>query len=197
MKKKLLIINGSPRSGSSTEILAGQFARGFLSQWPDAEIVNVRLNDLEIIPCQACGIDPTPMLCIYKDDLYPYLLQLREADFILIASPLYFDSVSAQTKLFIDRCNCFRPPHFVAGKATFADHGILNSKGAYILVGGAREKYDAADRVIGGMFIWCGIEKVGRLVHAHDEDVLGGVASNRAKMEESFSLGADSAKRLR
>lgn len=196
MKKKLLIVNGSPRVGSSTEVLAAEFTRGFLSQMPDTDVVNIRLNDLDIIPCQACGIDPTPMLCIYKDDLYPYLLHLKDADFVLIASPIYFDSVSAQTKSFIDRCNCFRPPHFVKGRALFADHGILSSKGAYILVGGEREKYDAADRVIGGLFIWCGIEKVGRLVHAHDEDVLGGVAKNRERMSEAYALGAACANQI-
>ncbi len=196
MKKKLLIVNGSPRVGSSTEILAAEFERGFLSQCPNTEIVTVRLNDLDIIPCQACGIDPTPLVCIYKDELYPYLLHLKDADFVLIASPIYFDSVSAQTKLFIDRCNCFRPPHFVNGRAQFAEHGILSCKGAYILVGGEREKYDAADRVIGGFFIWCGIEKVGRLVHAHDEDVLGGVAGNRERLAEAFALGTNCARKI-
>ena len=58
MKKKLLIVNGSPRVGSSTELLAAEFERGFLSVMPDTEVVNVRLNDLDIIPCQSCGVDP-------------------------------------------------------------------------------------------------------------------------------------------
>ncbi len=196
MKKKLLIVNGSPRHGSSTELLAAQFEAGFCSVLPDAEVVSVRLNDLDIIPCQSCAVDPRPLLCIYKDELYPYLEHLRVADFVLLASPVYFDSVSAQMKLFIDRCNCFRPPIFEKGKAIFDNTGILSSKGAYILVGGEREKYDAAERVIGGFFIWCGIAKAGKVTFSHSEDRLGSVKRDKAKLEECLALGVKCASDL-
>ncbi len=186
---KLLIVNGSPRLGSSTEILAASFAAGFLSVHADAEVVNVRLNDLDIIPCQACGIDPTPLPCIYKDDLYPILEHLLNADMLLVATPVYFDTVSAQTKLFIDRTNCFRPPRFRNHRVEFDDHGLLHSKGAYILVGGAREKFDAAERVIGGFFIWAGIEKLGKVVYAHDDWPVGGAERNPEIRSRCFELG--------
>ena len=190
---KLLIVNGSPRVGSSTEILAGKFEEGFRSIHPNAEVFTVRLNDLNIIPCQACGIDPTPLPCIYKDDLYPVLVYLMQADFVLIATPIYFDTVSAQTKLFIDRCNCFRPPRIRNNTVEFDDHGILHSKGAYILVGGAREKYDAAERVIGGFFIWASIEKIGKVIYGHDDWRLGGVDQNSEVLGQSFDLGVTAA----
>jgi multimeric flavodoxin WrbA len=193
---KLLIVNGSPRVGSSTEILARTFEEGFTSVLPDTEVIYVRLNDLSIIPCQACGIDPTPLPCIYKDDLYPALQHLMHADMVLIASPVYFDTVSAQTKLFIDRSNCFRPPRFRNKTVEFDDHGILHSKGAYILVGGAREKYDAAERVIGGFFIWAGIEKIGKVIFGHDDWRLGGVALKSETLRQSHNLGVSSARLL-
>lgn len=92
-------------------------------------------------------------------------------------------------KLFIDRCNCFRPPKFEKGRAVFDNKGILNSKGAYILVGSAREKFDAAERTIGGFFIWCGIAKIGKLTHAHDEQPLGAVRRDKERIEESRNFG--------
>ena len=190
---KLLIVNGSPREGSSTEILANEFEMGFRSVIPETETVVVRLNDLNIIPCQSCAIDPTPMLCIYKDDLYPYLVHLSQADMVLIASPVYFDTVSAQTKLFIDRTNCFRPPRFRNGKMEFDDKGILNSQGAFILVGGEREKFDAAERVIGGFFIWAGIEKFGKLIYSHSDWKLGTVQQDQTTLLRSFELGVTAA----
>jgi multimeric flavodoxin WrbA len=193
---KLLIVNGSPRIGSSTEILAQQFEQGFRSILPETDTATVRLNDLDIIPCQSCGIDPSPMLCIYMDDLFPFLIHLRQADMVLIASPVYFDTVSAQTKLFIDRTNCFRPPRFDGEKIHFDDKGILSSKGAYILVGGEREKFDAAERVIGGFFVWAGIEKIGRLIYSHAESRLGAVARNSGVLTESFELGAAAARKI-
>jgi multimeric flavodoxin WrbA len=193
---KLLIVNGSPRSGSSTDILAGKFSEGFRSVHPDAAVVNVRLNDLNTIPCQACGIDPTPLPCIYKDDLYPVLLHLMQADAILVATPVYFDTVSAQTKLIIDRTNCFRPPRFRHGKVEFDEHGILHCKGAFVLVGGAREKFDAAERVIGGFFVWTGIEKIGKLVFAHDDWPVGSVVREQSALDDSYSLGVRTATSL-
>jgi len=190
---KLLIVNGSPRIGSSTEILAQKFEEGFKSVHPGTETISVRLNDLDIIPCQACGIDPSPSLCIYNDDLYPYLVHLSQADFVLIATPVYFDTVSAQTKLFIDRTNCFRPPRFRNNTVEFDDHGILNSRGAYILVGGSREKFDAAERVINGFFIWAGIKKTGKLIFSHDDWPAGSVSKHASVLAEGFSFGSNSA----
>ena len=197
MKKKLLIVNGSPRVGSSTELLADEFERGFLSVMPNAEVINVRLNDLDVIPCQSCGVDPRPLLCIYKDALYPYLEHLRDADFVLLASPVYFDTVSAQMKLFIDRCNCFRPPRFEKDRAIFDNKGILSSKGGYILVGSERQKFDAAERTIGGFFIWCGIKKIGKLTYSHEEQPLGAVRRDKTQMSESFEFGVSCATALK
>jgi multimeric flavodoxin WrbA len=193
---KLLTIKGSPRAGSSTEILSERFALGFRSVEQDANITTVRLNDLEIIPCQSCGFSPAPLPCIYQDDLYPHLLQLREADFLLIASPVYFDSVSSLTKLFIDRTNCLRPPIFAGESMRFDKSQLLNSAGAYILVGGEREKFDAAERVIGGMFVWCGIAKRGRMLYAHGHSKLGAVVDDPRALAEAFALGVEAASSL-
>jgi multimeric flavodoxin WrbA len=187
--KKLLIVDGSPREGSSTEILAERCAEGFKSVHFDAEISIVRLNELDIIPCQSCGFSPAPLPCIFKDDLYPWLLKLREADAVLIASPVYFDSVSAQTKLLIDRTNCFRPPIFDGPTMQFDRSQLLGSRGALLLVGGERQKFDAAERVISGMFVWCGIEKVGKLLYAHSLTDLGSVSENPEVLQRALQLG--------
>lgn len=186
---KLLIVNGSPREGSSTEVLSERFVDGFCSLHRESEVVTVRLNDFDIIPCQSCGFSPAPLPCIFKDDLYPFLLELREADAVLISSPIYFDSVSSLTKLFIDRTNCFRPPIIEGDGMSFDKSNLLDSCGAYILVGGEREKFDGAERVIGGMFVWCGIEKIGRLLYAHSHSTLGAVENDDKAMESAFELG--------
>lgn len=186
---KLLVINGSPRQGSSTEILAEKAVEGFRSAIPDAEVVKVRLNDLDIIPCQSCGVSPAPTPCFFRDDLYPVLEHMRSADAILLASPIYFDSVSAQTKLFIDRTNCLRPPIFGDREMEFDTENLPGGSGAYILVGGERQKTEVAERVIGGMFVWLGIEKVARLTFAHDSARLGAVARDQEQLDAAVELG--------
>lgn len=186
---KLLVINGSPRRGSSTEILAEKAVEGFRSVDPEAEVVEFWLNDFDIIPCQSCGVSPAPTPCFFKDDLYPCLEQLRSTDAVLVASPIFFDSVSAQTKLFIDRTNCLRPPVFSGDEIDFDKSNLPGGRGAYILVGGERQKTEIAERVIGGMFVWLGIEKIGRLTFAHSTGKLGAVEAQPEVLAEAFALG--------
>jgi multimeric flavodoxin WrbA len=186
---KLLVINGSPRLDSSTEILAEKAADGFRAVDSEAEVITVRLNELNILPCQACGVSPVPTPCLFRDDLYPYLEHLVSADAILIASPIHFDSVSSITKLFIDRTNCLRPPVFAGEEMSFDTSNLPGGKGAYILVGGERQKTDIAERVIGGMFVWLGIEKAGRLTYAHSSARLGAVEKEPAILQEAVALG--------
>jgi multimeric flavodoxin WrbA len=186
---KLLVVNGSPRVGSSTEILTERVAEGFKSAVAEAEISSVRLNELDIIPCQSCGESPAPWPCFYKDGLYPWLEEVYAADAILIASPIYFDSVSSLTKLFIDRTNCLRPPVFEGERMSFDTSNLPGGKGAYVLVGGEREKFDAAERVIGGMFVWSGIEKIGKLIYSHGYASPGAVVKDKDVLQRAFELG--------
>ncbi len=192
---KLLVVNGSPRQGSSTEILAAKAAAGYRSVDSEAEVITVRLNELDIIPCQACGVSPAPTPCLFLDDLYPHLEHLVSADAILIASPIHFDSVSSITKLFIDRTNCLRPPIFGGKEMSFDTSNLPGGKGSYILVGGERQKTEWAERVIGGVFVWLGIEKIGRLTYAHSSSRLGAVEKEPATLQEAAALGELLAKR--
>jgi hypothetical protein len=96
----------------------------------------------------------------------------------------------------IDRTNCIRPPQFDGDDVRFDDSRLLKAKGAYILVGGEREKFDVAERVIGGMFAWCGIERIGRMIYAHSHASLGKVRAEPDILDQAFHLGADCASRL-
>jgi len=73
----------------------------------DAESQIIYLNDLTFWGCQACDGCVDTGECVLEDDLTNYYQQLREADIWILASPVYFDGVSGQTKLFFDRCRCF------------------------------------------------------------------------------------------
>jgi len=61
--------------------------------------------------------------CAIKDDMQTLYPQLKEADVIVLASPIYWFNISAQTKNFIDRCyavgvgerNIFKGKRFVLG----------------------------------------------------------------------------------
>jgi multimeric flavodoxin WrbA len=99
----VLIAVGSPRKKGNSATLAKQVAAGAGSA--GAKVETVFLHDLNIKPCTACdGCRKKKHIdCVIQDDMQMLYPKLRSADAIVIASPIYWFTVSAQTKLFIDR----------------------------------------------------------------------------------------------
>ena len=117
---KVLILLGSPRKQGNSAILAARMARG--ARRAGAKVETVFLHDLNIAPCRACYAcqKKNSKGCSIDDamqDLYPKLLA---AEAWVIATPVYWFTMSAQTKLFMDRC--FALPAYA--KAPFAGKRI-------------------------------------------------------------------------
>ena len=97
----ILIINGSPRKGGNTELLAEAFAKGASAQH-HVEIVSVR--DYKVNPCLGCkACFKSNGICAQKDDMSVIYEKVSQADMLVIASPVYFYGISAQLKAVIDR----------------------------------------------------------------------------------------------
>jgi len=102
VKKNILILNGSPRKNGNTAVLANQIKLG--AKGAGAEIETVFLHDLDIRPCDACDFcQENGGGCVISDDMQTIYPKLRSSDAIVIASPVYWFNLTAQTKLFIDR----------------------------------------------------------------------------------------------
>ena len=102
--KKVLVLLGSPRKKGNSAILADRIARG--AKASGAKVETIFLHGLNIAPCNSCYACQKEKSkgCAIKDamqDLYPKLL---EAEAWVIASPVYWFTMSAQTKIFMDRC---------------------------------------------------------------------------------------------
>lgn len=161
----VLLISGSPTENGSTEILLRRIGDSISEHAPETATVEfVRLNELTFIPCQACAKSPEPEVCFYQDALWPVYQSLIDADIIALGSPVFFDSVSAQTKMFIDRCSCFRPPDYANEtahnfkKIVFKKTGLKRRIGAGVLVAGERGRFDLARSVMRGFFKWTEID---------------------------------------
>ncbi|HWR83167.1 MAG TPA: flavodoxin family protein [Candidatus Deferrimicrobium sp.] len=191
----VLIVSGSPVAECSTDILLRRVAESLKAAMPDELQVDstfVKLNDLQFRPCQACGEAPTPAFCFYDDDLTRVYDRLAECDCLLVGSPVYFDSVSAQAKAFIDRCNCFRPPDF---KNVDPNHDFIKlvgrkRPGAMVLVGGEQGWYEGARRVIAGFFKWIEVVNEGTLIfHSKDFNRKGEAKDDREALSRADELG--------
>ena len=99
---RVLAISGSPRRGGNTETLLAQAMRG--AQAAGAQVELVRLAELTLQPCQECEACAQEGHCPLADDMQPLYPRLRTWEGIMLASPVYFAGLTAQTKLMIDRC---------------------------------------------------------------------------------------------
>ena len=103
MSNKVLIICGSPHVNSHSDVLAKAFAAGAQENGKAVEIV--KLVEKEIAPCNGCTAcqKSGDWKCIINDDMQNIYSSVQEADAIVLVTPLYFLTVSAQLKIFIDR----------------------------------------------------------------------------------------------
>lgn len=96
-----LIILGSPRKKGNSETLVQAVAEGLESSGETVEYV--RLNELSMRPCQGCGGCDKTGTCVIDDDLKDVYSLVDRADRIIMTTPVYFYTVSAQLKIFMDR----------------------------------------------------------------------------------------------
>ena len=97
----MVIVLGSPRKKGNSETLASAVAAGLEAGGGTVEYI--RLNELDIRPCQGCGGCDRTGNCVIRDDMTPVYEQVDRADRILLVSPVYFYGLTAQAKIFIDR----------------------------------------------------------------------------------------------
>ena len=98
---KAIGIVGSPRKGGNTEILTRHTLQAIEEEGLDTEIIS--LADLDIRPCNACMVCKTEESCPIDDDLFPIYTKMKEAEAVILASPVYFGSATATIKALMDR----------------------------------------------------------------------------------------------
>jgi len=100
---RILALAGSPHRPSNSEALLQAAIEG-ASASGEAEVESFRVADLNISPCRACGGCAQTGLCVIQDDMQRIYPLLRGAERFLIASPIFFGSVTAWLKAVFDRC---------------------------------------------------------------------------------------------
>lgn len=98
---KLLGIVGSPRKGGNTEVIMKEALKAGAQEGAETELIH--LVDLSLKPCDGCRTCFETKNCAIKDDVEKILEKMAEADGIIVGSPVYFHTINAQTKTFIDR----------------------------------------------------------------------------------------------
>ena len=128
---KVLGIMGSPRMKGNTDLLLDEALKGAASQ--QAEVEKILVDKLQIAPCKEYYGCLKNGKCVIKDDMDDIYDKLLGADAVIIASPMFFYTVSAQLMLLISRCQALW-----ARKYVLKNMDIPEKKGAFIAVGATR-----------------------------------------------------------
>ena len=180
--KKVLIMMGSPRKDGNSTILAERVAQGATDA--KAIVESFYLHKMNIKPCTACDVcrKDTSSDCNINDDMQDLYPKLRQTNALVIASPIYYFTVAAQTKLFMDRCYALGGPEGNALKGkrigiilTYGDTDPFNS-GA---VNALRTFQDA--------FAYIGANIVGMVYGSADK--AGEIRNNVELMEKAYMMG--------
>lgn len=106
---KIVALFGSPRANGNTATLTKTFNK--TAEELGAAVQTFLLNKLDAKGCQACDACKTETdHCIIKDDLANVLESVKNADVLVAATPIYFADISAQFKIFVDRCYSYLEP---------------------------------------------------------------------------------------
>jgi len=98
---KAIGICGSPRKNGNTEIITGHILKAAGEEGIDTELV--RLAGLDIRPCTACMVCDREETCPIEDDLLPVYRIMKAADAIVLTTPVYYGSMTANLKALMDR----------------------------------------------------------------------------------------------
>ena len=180
--RKIVIAMGSPRKEGNSAALAGQVAAG--AEAKGAEVDSFFLHGMDIQPCDACDSCRADSAsdCVVEDEMQEIYPKLRQADAVVIASPIYCATVSAQTKLFMDRCYALGGPqgHGLAGKQIGI---VLAYADPDPFVSGAVN----ALRTFQDAYQYVGAEIVGMVYGT--ADAAGEIRKNQELMDQAYSLG--------
>jgi multimeric flavodoxin WrbA len=181
MGKTVLILKGSPRERGNSSVLAGQVAAG--ARAAGAEVESIYLHGLDIRPCDACDLCAQQGTgCVIGDDMQTLYPKIESADAIVLASPVYWFTISAQMKLCIDRWYAFQ---------SYRWQGIQGKQFALVLTYGDTDLYTSgginAINTFETMCRFLKAEVVG-MVYGTMMDV-GDAEKQPELMEQAYQLG--------
>ena len=183
---KVLGIAGSPRRGGNTDLLLAEAMKGAASK--GAKVKTIILNDLKIAPCQHCDACLEKGRCKVMDDMQMVYRELKDADRIVLASPIQFMGLTAQTKALIDRCQALWARKYILKQPPLGNG--QERKGLFVSVGGRRvaNLFEPALVTVKTFFRILDVNYAGELVFS-GIDEKGAIAKHPDALNQAFHAG--------
>lgn len=168
---KILILNGSPRERQNTVALIEAFSKGAKSSGHDVMSIDIaKKNITGCIACEYCHTKGNGK-CVKKDDMEKVCLLIQNADMLVLASPIYYFTMTAQLQACIQRIYCI-------------DHPEKVTQMALLLSSASPGTHDGAIAEYKGLLKYFKAQDRGIVIAVGDEN------KTPEKLEEARKLGA-------
>jgi len=190
----ILAIYGSPRRKGNTALLLKQAVEG--ARESGALVEEIVLRDLKMSPClEIYGCKETGR-CVIQDDFQSLYDKLLACHGLILASPVFFYTVSSLTKIMMDRCQSLWVKRYWIEKTAFGKKDY-SKKGLFISAGATKGKklfdgvlltvryfLDALDAELWKALLYRGLDSEGDVLKHPDY------------LQEAYAAGGDLAKSI-
>jgi multimeric flavodoxin WrbA len=182
---KVIAFSGSPRKEGNTELLMHRAIEG-----TGRDVKVYRLHGMDLHPCRSCGGCDKTGVCIVKDDMARIFEDIRTADRIIVATPIYFMGPSAQLKAMIDRCQAFWCAKYLLKKPI--PSGELGRKGLLLMAGGMKRDagVECTGTICSAFFRTVSVNEHATLSYT-GVDEKGAIRSHPTALDEAFRAGQE------
>lgn len=181
-QRKILVLFSSPRKKGNSNTLANQIIKG--AESAGAMVESVYLHGMDISPCHACYAcqKKDSQGCAIDDEMQTIYPKLVECDTWVIATPVYWFTMSAQAKLFMDRCFAL---------LAYTNNPFAGKRVAIAMSYGDTDPFNSgcvnALRTFQDAFNYVGAKMIGMVYGSAEEP--GEIKSNTDLMQRAEQLG--------
>jgi len=188
---KILGLMGSPKKKGNADLLLDRAIQGAESAAAQGE--KVLVSELKIAPCLACGDCERTGECVVHDDMQEVYPKLREADGIIVSTPVFFMGLPAQLKALVDRCQPFWTRKYLLAAAVSKKRA-----GLLIAVGGTNlpHTFDAIRLEVKSFFHCLEVKYSGELLFPGVEEA-GEIANHPEALSRAYQAGRELARSLK
>ena len=98
---KVLMLNGSPKANGNTAVALKEMEKVFREEGVEVEILHIGHKDIR--GCVACGGCYKTGKCVFDDGVNEVAEKFREADGLVVGSPVYYASANATLVALLHR----------------------------------------------------------------------------------------------
>ena len=186
-KKKILAVYGSPRRKGNTAALMKRAVEG--ARGAGADVEEIVLRDLKMSPCLEIYGCKKNGRCAIKDDFQAVYDKLLACDAMILATPIFFYTVSAHTKILMDRCQSLWVKKYWIDKV-LPGQWEAKRKGLFISVGATRGKklFDGVLLTVKYFFDVLDMELWDKLIY-RELDFEGDILKHPEYLDDAYDAG--------